>query len=87
MKSSETLTVTSTTASLTRGLYVQQRERANRALIAVADAAVLYTCDGTIPKIPVEDGSYIELLSFNDIQLFRVKSQSGTATLTVDYGS
>ena len=90
MKAFDNLVVGATVRSLNSEIFKHGYEKAQRAVITVSGGNLRFRADGGDPNsslgLPAYDGDVIELIGFNDINLFRaIRSGATDATLNVDY--
>jgi hypothetical protein len=90
MKAFETLTVSNSTKSLNPEIFKHGLEKSQSATIDVQLAGIRYRTDGGSPLsslgLVANAGDIIELVGYNDVNLFRaIRISSVDAELNVDY--
>ena len=90
MKAYEQLVVSTTVKSLNSEIFKHGLEKAQSATVTITGGTLRYMTDGDNPSatkgLPVYDGDIIELVGFNDINLFRaIRAAAADVTLDIDY--
>lgn len=83
----EVSSVGTSTATITPGLLRTAYPKTNRALVVVSGQGIRFTTDGTTTPstsvgIPVEVGSWLEIIGLPDIQNFTFVNDDGVGTPT-----
>jgi len=90
MKAFENVVISTVPKALNPEIYMSGLERSNKALITVERSTIRYRADDGNPSatvgLPAGVGDVIELISYNEVQLFRaIRSAAADATLNVDF--